>query len=181
MNRAFLVVVFFFLLQVGVCSVLPIEAGASQKPKVSASPDVPEGYEIIESLLLPGKPVDKQQEIDKQLEAALGKEAAKQVVRDGPYLANIRWEPKKIKPGDKLRVYFPSISPVSYDTVYIKINGKMVWKRDRAPTLSDEIEIPKPLEDAKVALLRIHVDWSVASYHAGVDNIYLLRPIGKKD
>jgi hypothetical protein len=178
MNRAFLIVGFFFLLQLGVCSVLPIGAGADEKPNVA---DVPEGYEIVESLLRPGKPVDKQQDLDKQLETALGKEAAKKVVRDGPYLAAIKWEPKKVKPGDKLRVYFSSVSPVSHDTVYITVNGKVVWKRKTETELSEEIEIPKPSEAEKGAPLRINVDWSVANYHAGVVNIYLLRPVGKKE
>jgi hypothetical protein len=159
---------------------LPKKASSGEKPKAPALPDVPEGYEIIESLLLPGKAIDKQQDLDKQLEAALGKEPAKKVERDGPYLGNIKWEPKKIKPGDKIRVYFPTISSVSTDTIYVRVNGKVVWKRERRnQNLSEEIELPASADDKKVALLRIHVDWIRASIYAGVDNIYILRPKAK--
>jgi hypothetical protein len=157
------------------CKIQRKGEGAGAKPKAPALPVVPEGYEIIESLLLPGKAIDMQQDIDKQLEAALGKEPAKKVVRDGPYLGNIQWEPRKTKPGDKIRAYFPTISPVSTDTIYIMVNGKVVWKRELFKNLSEEIELPASADDKKVALLRIHVDWSIASYYAGVDNIYLLR------
>jgi hypothetical protein len=174
MKFFFLLTAFFSLLYLGNGVVLPTRAG--EKPKGSA---VPEGYEIVESLLLPGKALAMQPDVNKQLEAALGKDSAKKVVRDGPYVANFQWEPKKIKPGDKIRVYFPNVSPVSTDVISIKVNGKVVWKRDHFKDLSREIELPTPLDEKKVALLRIDVHWIIASYHAGVENIYVLRPIAK--
>ncbi len=64
----------------------------------------------------------------------------------------------------------------------IKVNGKVVWSRAdplKRENLSEEIELPAPSDDKKVPLLSIHVDWTIASYYAGVDNIYLVCPNAK--
>jgi hypothetical protein len=132
-------------------------------------------YEIIESLVQPG------QEVLPQLEAALGKPAAKQVRRWNSFLSGFDWEPKKVKPGDKIHVYFPHILYLSPKFVDVKVNGKVIWS-PKTSSMSDEIILPAPADDPKTPLLRVRVWYNeLGSYvPEGVDNVYILRAVMKK-
>ena len=176
MGLHFFSATFFFLLLFGGGIVLPADAGPDEKPKAQATPTIPEGYEVIDSLL---RPETDRKDLDKQLEAALGKEGAKRVLRWESFVWRFDWDPKKVKPGDHVRVYFPDVGPLSGDDVEVKVNGKVVWKA-REGKLSKEIELPKREDGNKDPLLRIHVGSRTAVVWEGVTNIYVLRPRVKK-
>lgn len=71
-------------------------------------------------------------------------------------------------------MYFPDVGPLSGDDVLVKVNGKVVWTA-REGKLSKEIELPKPEDQNKEPLLRIHVGSIGRPVWEGVTNIYILR------
>jgi hypothetical protein len=141
------------------------------------------GYEVVESMLLPGE------DVGPQLAVALGKEAAKKVEhfhRFNSLVGNFEWTARKIKPGDKVYVYIPSIvgTKTYLKNIQVRVNGKPVWSPTNANEpgkfiISERIIIPEPAEK-NVALLSIRVGSSRAHIPEGVRNIYILRKKAKK-
>jgi hypothetical protein len=123
-------------------------------------------YEVIDALLPHG--ADR----EKRLQAELGKDGAAKLSRWNDFLANFEWVPRKVKPGDEIRVYFPSqLSPAT-----VLVNGTVVPDNP-----GEVIRLPKPTDDTPLLRVRVGINPHGSVIPEGVTNVLILRPTAGKN
>ena len=98
-------------------------------------------------------------------------------------VSEITWQPKLVKAGEKVWVFFPSLYHAN--GVVVKVYGKEVWKPEKNTgdgILSPEIEIPEKTDGAvESPIISISVGGSgisvqgIDSIKGGVTDILILR------
>jgi hypothetical protein len=152
----------------------PFDGGGDERGG-GPPPVIPDGYEVADVLVRPGT------NLDEELRNALGGSAYKRVARwgdekDRTIMTEFVWEPKAVRPGEKVRILIPTMYSAH---AVAQVGGKTVWGGPNVRTgrdvLTPEIEVPAAAGGQPPSRLRIHVSHT-SFVHGGVDNVYILRP-----